>query len=122
MGAAIPHLVFLAVSLPQILPFAADEMRTEYLTGTVEVTDEVFPEDEDEDVSYQTRGKSTLSVVLTIGDGDSEHAGGSGSVGGQGKGRRAKKAAGKVVGKEKAAARPPQVVFQEPEQDDMDIG
>ena len=72
MGAAIPHLSTLAVSLPSILPFAADEIHTEILTGSVEVQDEVIPEDEDEDISYQTRGKSTLSVLITIGDGDDE--------------------------------------------------
>jgi len=67
MGAAIPHLATLTVSLPLILPFASDEITTEVLTGTVEVQDEVIPEDEDEDVSYQTRIKSSMSVVIKIG-------------------------------------------------------
>ncbi|KAI0082866.1 hypothetical protein K474DRAFT_1585283 [Panus rudis PR-1116 ss-1] len=72
MGAAIPHLVQLAVALPPILPHAPEEIHTEILTGTVEVQDELIPEDEDEDVSYRTRGKSTMQVVIKIGDGVDE--------------------------------------------------
>ena len=69
MGAAIPHLLQLTLSLPEILPYPEDEIKTEVLTGSVEVQDEVIPDDEDEDISIRTRGKSTLSVVITIGDG-----------------------------------------------------
>ena len=50
MGAAIPHLMQLALSLPPILPFPQDEIHTEILTGTVEVQDEVVPDDEYEDI------------------------------------------------------------------------
>ena len=74
MGAAIPHLMQLALSLPPILPFPQDEIHTEILTGTVEVQDEVIPDDEDEDISYRTRGKSTVSVVVKVGDGADEPA------------------------------------------------
>ncbi|GJE87981.1 hypothetical protein PsYK624_040640 [Phanerochaete sordida] len=74
MGAAIPHLVQLSVSLPEILPYSADEIHTEVLTGTVELQDEVTPEDEDEDISCRSRGKSTLSITITIGDGKDEGA------------------------------------------------
>ncbi|PSR77966.1 hypothetical protein PHLCEN_2v7624 [Hermanssonia centrifuga] len=74
MGAAIPHLIQLATSLPGILPYAPEEIQTEVLTGTVEVQDEVIPEDEDEDISYRSRGKSTISVVIKIGDGVDEGA------------------------------------------------
>ena len=69
MGAAIPHLMLLTTSLPSVLPFDSGEIRTQVLTGTVDVQDELIPDDEDEDISYRTRGKSTLSVVMTIGDG-----------------------------------------------------
>lgn len=69
MGAAIPHLLQLSVSLPSILPHPPEDIHTEVLTGSVEVQDEVIPDDEDEDISYRTRGKSTLSVVIKIGDG-----------------------------------------------------
>ncbi|EIM90257.1 uncharacterized protein STEHIDRAFT_27362, partial [Stereum hirsutum FP-91666 SS1] len=69
LGAAIPHLMTLAVSLSAVLPYAADEIHIETLTGTVEVQDELIPDDEDEDISYRTRGKSSVSVVITIGDG-----------------------------------------------------
>ncbi|KAI0933526.1 hypothetical protein AcW1_005335 [Taiwanofungus camphoratus] len=72
MGAAIPHLMQLTLSLPPILPFSPDEVHTEILTGTVEVQDEVIPEDEDEDIGYRTRGKSTVSVVIQVGDGIDE--------------------------------------------------
>lgn len=74
MGAAIPHLVQLSLSLPEILPYSPDEIQTEVLTGTVEVQDEVIPEDEDEDISYRSRGKSTLSVTIKIGNGKDEGA------------------------------------------------
>ncbi|KAH7928200.1 hypothetical protein BV22DRAFT_985696, partial [Leucogyrophana mollusca] len=70
MGAAIPHLATLAVSLPPILPFPADEIHTEIKTGSVDVHDEVIPDDEDEDIEYRTRIKSTLSVVIKVGEGD----------------------------------------------------
>ena len=69
MGAAIPHLMQLALSLPSILPYSQDEILTEVLTDTVDVQDELLPEDEDEDISYRTRGKSTVSVVIRVGDG-----------------------------------------------------
>lgn len=68
LGAAIPHLARLAVSLPTILPFAPDEIHSEVETGTAELHDELIPDDEDEDISMRTRGKSTMSVVILIGD------------------------------------------------------
>ena len=76
MGAAIPHLMQLALSLPAILPYPEDEVRTEVTTGTVEVQDELVPDDEDEDIAYRTRGKSTVSVTITVGDGVDEPAAG----------------------------------------------
>ncbi|KAI0312963.1 hypothetical protein OF83DRAFT_1143535 [Amylostereum chailletii] len=87
MGAAIPHLTTLALSIPAVLPFAADEISTEVLTGTVEVQDELLPDDEDEDISYRTRGKSTLSIVMTIGDGMDEKPAGGSKWGARGKRR-----------------------------------
>ncbi|KIP10302.1 hypothetical protein PHLGIDRAFT_65984 [Phlebiopsis gigantea 11061_1 CR5-6] len=100
MGAAIPHLLQLSLSLPEILPYAADEIRTEVLTGTVDVQDEVIPEDEDEDISLRTRGKSTLSIVLTIGDGKDEGAH-------TGKGRRKRDASGASHHRAKEKGRAP---------------
>lgn len=121
MGAAIPHLATLVVSLPSILPFAAEEIHTEILTGSVDVQDELIPEDEDEDISYKTRGKSTLMVVIKIGDGidvlhtrnDTKTEGNSSQKHTKGSGRSDKGEGG--------AGRPVQIIFQEPEQDDMDI-
>ncbi|KAH9935803.1 hypothetical protein B0H21DRAFT_699202 [Amylocystis lapponica] len=100
MGAAIPHLMLLALSLPPILPFAQDEVHTEILTGTVEVQDEVIPDDEDEDITYQTRGKSTVSVIIRIGDGvDEVIKRGKGRGGGKGKGKQAGDTVGAAGGK-----------------------
>ncbi|EJD05937.1 uncharacterized protein FOMMEDRAFT_69447, partial [Fomitiporia mediterranea MF3/22] len=75
MGAAIPHLARLAVSLPSILPYSASDIQTAVFTGTVELQDEVIPEDEDEDISLRTRGKSTMSVIIKIEGGDNEDVG-----------------------------------------------
>lgn len=72
MGAAIPHLLALAASLPDILPFGPDEIHTSIVTGTVEVMDEMIPANDAEDIVYETRGKSTVNVVITIGDGVDE--------------------------------------------------
>ncbi|KAL1742775.1 hypothetical protein HDZ31DRAFT_65654 [Schizophyllum fasciatum] len=70
MGAAIPHLVQLSVALPPILPYDASEVHSNVTTGTVHVHDEIVPDDEDEDITYEKRGKSTLMIVLKIGDGE----------------------------------------------------
>lgn len=74
-GAAIPLLLQLACALPPILPFSRDEIHTDISTGTVEVQDEIIPEDEDEDLAYRTRGKSTLYIIFRIGDGQPEKEG-----------------------------------------------
>ncbi|KAH8991098.1 hypothetical protein EDB86DRAFT_2806885 [Lactarius hatsudake] len=106
LGAAIPHLCTLAASLPEILPFPAEEIRTEVLTGTVDVQDELVPDDEDEDISYRTRAKSSLSVVVIIGDGVDEP-----TVGGSkwaSRGKRRKRAAVVWSRAEDAAASEPE--------------
>ncbi|TFY70678.1 hypothetical protein EVG20_g2328 [Dentipellis fragilis] len=118
LGAAIPHLMRLAVSIPAVLPYAAQEIHTEVLTGTVEVQDEIIPDDEDEDISYQTRGKSTVSVIIKIGDGlDEKLEGGKWSSRGK-RGKARMKAVATQNAKNRAV--PEKVVVQEPEQDDMD--
>jgi hypothetical protein len=128
MGAAIPHLLHLALALPPILPFSADEIQTEVTTGTVEVQDEVIPDDEDEDITYQTRGKSTLKIILKIGDGEFE-GDRSGPLKRNGRNRgenngakgNNKGAIGKG-GKAKATQHDSgDVVFQEPEQETMEM-
>ncbi|TFK46378.1 hypothetical protein OE88DRAFT_1667710 [Heliocybe sulcata] len=119
MGAAIPHLLLLATSLPEILPYSPDEIHTEVLAGTVEVQDELIPDDEDEDITYRTRGKSSLSIVIRIGEGDPEEA--PRVSNGKGKGKRVAGAQGggdwKKTTQEKAGEG--MVVFQEPEQDEV---
>lgn len=118
MGAAIPHLMQLALSLPAILPFPQDEIRTEILTGTVEVQDELVPEDEDEDISYRTRGKSSVSIIIKIGDGVDEPAAGAA------KGSARKNQLGRVPataqgGVRKGAQAPPeQLVYRADEMDE----
>lgn len=88
LGAAIPHLCKLVESLPEILPFSPQEIRREILTGTVDVQDELVPDDEDEDITYRTRAKSSLSVVITIGNGVDESISGGRRWGPRGKRRK----------------------------------
>lgn len=88
LGAAIPHLCMLVASLPEILPFPTEDIRTEVLTGSVDVQDELVPDDDDEDISYRTRAKSSLSVVLIIGDGVDESIVGGSNWGPRGKRRK----------------------------------
>lgn len=124
MGAAIPHLLQLSLSLPSILPFPRDEVHVEVLTGTVEVQDEIIPEDEDEDITYQTRGKSTLSITIKIGDGksDADRDVELAATKGKSAGGTASTTFGVKRGKGSSIQVPPQqMVFQEPEQDDMDV-
>ncbi len=124
MGAAIPVLLQLVTALPSILPFSKDEICYEIKTRTVEAQDEIIPEDEDEDISYQTRGKSVLDIVFKIGDGQFE--GDTGTI------RRY--SAGKSVGKTypprnkinptkkgKITETKSAVVLEEPEQELMDM-
>lgn len=101
----------LAVSLSAVLPYAADEIHIETLTGTVEVQDELIPDDEDEDISYRTRGKSSVSVVITIGDGVDEKVDGGAKWGPRGKRKtRGPPAAAQGSKKESGAARATGVV------------
>lgn len=110
MGAAIPICLTLAASLPDILPSSPSEIKTEIVTGTVEVRDEVIPEDDDEDISYANRSKSTVSVTLTIGNGVDET-------------RPAKRYAlgEKRQKKRKDRNQKAEVVLSEPDQEDMDV-
>ncbi|KZP32594.1 hypothetical protein FIBSPDRAFT_925085 [Athelia psychrophila] len=121
MGAAIPHLAMLAVSLPPILPFPADEIHTEILTGSVDVLDEVIPQDEDEDITYQTRSKSTLSVVIKIGSGEQEETANTSKKGkGKKQGANSAKRAQPDSGAQGDTSRGDKIIIQEPEQVDMD--
>ena len=88
MGAAIPHLVQLSVALPPILPYDASEIHSEITTGTIHVHDEIVQDDEDEEITYEKRGKSTLMVVMKIGDGEYEGNDRSKSLEGRRRGKR----------------------------------
>ncbi|KAH0584427.1 hypothetical protein H2248_009968 [Termitomyces sp. 'cryptogamus'] len=125
MGAAIPHLLQLVVALPSILPFAADEIKTQVTTGTVEIQDEVIPDDDEEDFTYDTRGKSSLNVVFKIGDGEFE-----GDKSGVVK-KNSKRRAGTNGGQEakstgnrdqgRGAQDSADIVLQEPEQEEIEM-
>jgi ribonuclease P/MRP protein subunit RPP20 len=75
-------------SLPEVLSFSPEEIRREILTGTVEVQDELVPDDDDDDIIYRTRAKSSLSVVITIGNGVDESKSGGSKQGPRGKRRK----------------------------------
>lgn len=73
MGAAIPHLTLLAVSLPPTLPWAESEVHVDVFTGSVEVHDELLSESgsEAEDgpqEEFRTRIKSTMNIIIRIGE------------------------------------------------------
>ncbi|KIM49527.1 hypothetical protein M413DRAFT_110341 [Hebeloma cylindrosporum] len=129
MGAAIPLLLQLVAALPPILPFTQDEIHSEITTGTVEVQDEVIPDDEEEDITYQTRGKSVLRVVFKIGDGEFE--GDRGAIRKYSAGKSIPKTFSKfgqkagnkdIKGKNRVIeGQPPPTIFEEPEQEMMDM-
>lgn len=116
MGAAIPLLLQLSCALPPILPFSKDEIHAETTTGTVELQDEVIPDDEDEDITYKTRGKSTLYVIIRIGDGQSENNGQGQELSGGGSRSKPSKPQRKKPSENREV-----LVFEEPEQEQEDI-
>lgn len=121
MGAAIPHLMQLILALPPILPFASDEIHIDVTTGTVDVQDEIIPDDEDEDISYETRAKSTLKVIMKIGDGEFEGDKTGPIKRGGGPSRNAARGRG-GAGQKKGQSEPSKgVLLREPEQKDVDM-
>ncbi|GAA5873364.1 hypothetical protein JCM3774_000759 [Rhodotorula dairenensis] len=85
LGAAIPLCLSLALAIRDAIPGGepssggeeerdepsdaavdAPVVRMEVLTGSKDVHDEITPDDEDEDIVYQTRTKSTVSVMLSL--------------------------------------------------------
>ena len=129
MGAAIPHLVKLSVALPPILPFDPSEITTQIITGTCDVHDEIIPEEDEEeggeDSGHQTRSKSTLMIVLRIGDGERDlvrplgkNSGkkvtATGGDRGAGPGKKKKQ-------KGDDGGQPQMEVFREPDQGDMEV-
>lgn len=115
MGAAIPHLALLAVSLPQIVP---GELNVEVQTGSVDVFDQMLEGSEDEDSGgndeeFKTRVKSTMNIVI--------HVGGSGDP--KVVDNLANASAtdpGQTDENVQQPEQPEQIVLQEPEQEDMD--
>lgn len=100
MTAAIPTLLTLATSLPEILPFANEDIHIEYTTGTVVCMDEMLPAEDDEEDEEEgpdaiqselvQRRTAQLSVVITIGSGAKQ-------VSGKEKGRSHIKGKGKMA-------------------------
>ncbi|KAG2047525.1 hypothetical protein BDR06DRAFT_963796 [Suillus hirtellus] len=115
MGAAIPHLALLAVSLPQIVP---GELNVEVQTGSVDVIDQMLEGSEDEDSGdndeeFKTRVKSTMNVVIRVGgSGDPKVT----SNPAKGPVTDSSQSDGNV----QQPDQPEQIVLQEPEQEDMD--
>ncbi|POY75693.1 hypothetical protein BMF94_1316 [Rhodotorula taiwanensis] len=81
LGAAIPLCLSLALAIRDALPGGEptttgsgapeDEpplVQMEVRTGSKEVQDEITPDDEDDDIVYQTRTISTVSVMLSLSD------------------------------------------------------
>ena len=66
MGAAIPHAIMLATSLPGILPFHPQEIKTTITTGSVTVTDEIMPVNDDDEDEMRTRMKASIEIILRI--------------------------------------------------------
>lgn len=66
MGAALPHAIMLATSLPAILPFPRKDITTSITTGTVDVMDDIIPEDEEDEGGLRTRSKSSIEVIIRI--------------------------------------------------------
>ncbi|KAG0706551.1 hypothetical protein DFH29DRAFT_156099 [Suillus ampliporus] len=115
MGAAIPHLALLAVSLPQIIP---GELSVEVQTGSVDVFDQMLDGSEDEDgddneEEFKTRVKSTMNVVIRVGgSGDPKTT----SLSTKGPATKSGQNSRNV----QLAGQPEQIILQEPEQEDMD--
>ncbi|KAG8689806.1 hypothetical protein FRC11_000471 [Ceratobasidium sp. 423] len=66
LGAAIPHLLLLATSLPECLPYGPQDIRNEITTGTTTCVDEIHPRDEEEDIEIKARNKSSLHVKIIV--------------------------------------------------------
>ncbi|SCV69987.1 BQ2448_1381 [Microbotryum intermedium] len=73
MGAAIPLALSLGLAIRDALPGGSSDTQTstvqmEVTTGSAKVFDEITPENEEDDLIYQNRIKSTVSVQLSIRD------------------------------------------------------
>lgn len=117
MGAAIPHLVLLIGSLPQIV---ADDLNVEVETGSVDVVDQMLEESGDEDgdnndEEFKTRVKSTMNVVIRVG-GQGESKAISNST------KRSVTKSGKASNRDVTPLeKPERIILQEPEQEDIDM-
>ncbi|KAM0753251.1 hypothetical protein T439DRAFT_323894 [Meredithblackwellia eburnea MCA 4105] len=72
MGAAIPQALSLAMAIRDALPGGSAPFNEQgsvsmtIRTSTCSVDDEITPKDDDEDLIYQTRQKSTIHVDLSL--------------------------------------------------------
>lgn len=123
MGAAIPHLALLAVSLPPILPWAESEVHVDVFTGSIEVHDEVLSESGSEagdgpQEEFRTRVKSTMDVIIRIGQAETSSTADDSIRGSTDKDVRQANERKGGVQQEKDV--PDQIVLQELEQDGME--
>lgn len=56
----------LATSLPAVLPYHPNEVKTTVTTGSVTVTDEIVPVDDDDEDEMRTRTKASIEIVIRI--------------------------------------------------------
>ncbi|GAA5987801.1 hypothetical protein JCM10908_007221 [Rhodotorula pacifica] len=116
LGAAIPLCLSLALAIRDAIPggepledehdtdkaAAGSEesvVKMEVMTGSKDVHDEITPDDEEEDIVYQTRTKSTVSITLSLSEPLRSSLGAatttSGRTGGSSASRRGKKRSGR---------------------------
>ncbi|KAG7086449.1 hypothetical protein E1B28_002402 [Marasmius oreades] len=118
MGAAIPHLLRLTSALPPILPYASNEIQAEVTTSTTQVMDEIIPDDEDEDIEFDKRSKSTLMATIKIRGGDQCHPPPDST-----KSKKRKRGTGGSMAKcqDAESGSVAMIVLEEPEQVDMEM-
>ncbi|KAL7416248.1 hypothetical protein BDY24DRAFT_378961 [Mrakia frigida] len=95
LTASIPHTLLLLHSLLSILPFPANQVSYTIKTTSVRVTDEIVPEDEEEEIEMMGRWCSGVEIVVLIGGGVGKEAKGV-------KGKKAKEKKQKAKGAKKS--------------------
>ena len=72
LSASIPHLFLLLHSLLAILPFPRSTVHHTIKTSSVQLTDELIPDDEEEAITLNERWCSAVEVVISVGGGPGE--------------------------------------------------
>jgi len=66
LGAALPLGLSLSLAIPDALPGGQDSVIITVKTDSVEIQDEIVPDDDMEDLDYQTRTKSSIEVSISL--------------------------------------------------------